>query len=70
MPENEREEQEPMGMVGEAACRMNAKAVLEEKIRWLEKEKAALETLRDAIPWKILTKENEELLWRYFSYRH
>lgn len=53
----------------ESCCRMSAKSVLLDKILRLEKEIAALELLRDVIPWKLLTSDDEERLWGYFSMR-
>ena len=52
-----------------SGCRMSAKNLLEDKIIRLEREIAALQVLVDAIPWKILTSDDEERLWNYFIKR-
>uniref|UniRef100_A0A6M3J0I2 Uncharacterized protein n=1 Tax=viral metagenome TaxID=1070528 RepID=A0A6M3J0I2_9ZZZZ len=55
-----------MGPMGPQACRMSGKAVIEKKIIDLEREIAALKIIKDAMPWKILTTDDEERLWGYF----
>ena len=60
-------EKRPSIARNECASRMSTRAVLADKIRRLEREAAALRVLIDAIPWKILSQEAEELLWIHFG---
>jgi len=55
-----------MGPMGTQACRKSAKALIEREIIDLEREIAALKIIKDAMPWKILTPDDEALLWGYF----
>jgi len=48
------------------AYRMNARSVLNEKIKRVKEEFLALETLSRRIPWDELSVEEEQELWHYF----
>jgi len=51
------------------AYRMNARSVLNEKIKRVKEELSALETLSRRIPWFDLSDDEEEELWHYFVRR-
>lgn len=48
------------------ACRMNAKGVLEDKIKRQRRKLESLVILLEAIPWETLDAEQEERLWSFF----
>ena len=52
--------------VSEGAGRMNAKGVLEDKIKRQKRKLEALEILLESIPWATLDVEQEERLWSFF----
>jgi len=62
-----RNECQSMGPMGTQAARMSTKDVIERKIIDLKRKIAALQIIQDAMPWKIITTEDEERLWDYFS---
>ena len=51
------------------ACRESARGILQRKIDRELRRIAALEILIKAIPWKLLSKNDEEILWSYFCER-
>ena len=46
--------------------RMNAGAVLDDKIERCEMKLNSLKALKDSINWETLSKKDEELLWHLF----
>lgn len=51
------------------ACRESARSVLQNKIKRETKRVDALIVLAKAIPWDVLSREDEELLLSYFIER-
>lgn len=60
---------EPVGGISTACGRMSA-ALIKDKIQSREREIASLQLLLDLIPWKELSKTDEEFLWNYFCTRY
>lgn len=52
------------------AGRQSAREVLETRLRRQEGRAAALAVLTKVIPWKLLSPEDEKVLWQYFVDRH
>ena len=48
------------------ACRANAKSVLEEKIKRMERRTEALRIIETMMPWDKLSAQEEATLWSYF----
>jgi len=68
MADENKKEQSATG--SSQGCRMNAKAVLQEQAKRMEKELESIETLIYRIPWDKLTADEEQNLWTYFIRRH
>lgn len=52
-----------------SAMRMNAKAVLEDKIMRAERRVRTMKYLLSVLPWEEMKKEDEDDLWSYLSFR-
>lgn len=54
-------------ILSEGPCRESAKKILERRIERMDRRTEALRILYLLFPWDKLSKEEDEILWSYFT---